>query len=185
MVRTQWNIRCTSWLRHHMRHCRRPWQWTTYSTLGNMSSAQATDSSEPCQISSRGEYPDLFTGLGHLNGRKIKLHVDREVHTGAQHYRCVPFHIHKHSGSSLRKTKSLVLLREEEVMLPVVVVPKPKQPSKVHACRLQGHRQRTTRNANASWTDNQIWHSFPTDSIGCDRQQRPHGHRTTRTAACE
>ena len=84
------------------------------------------------------EFPCLFNGLGNLNDRKIKLHIDRDVQPVAQHYRRVPFHVREHIEDQLKHDEEAGIIEKATGptpwVSPVVVVPKPKQPGKVRLC---------------------------------------------------
>ena len=84
------------------------------------------------------EYEDLFTGLGKLKDYQVHLHINKDVQPSAQPHRRVPFHNRKQLEEQLEIDKRNGVIERVEGptpwVSPVVVAPKPKQPSKIRMC---------------------------------------------------
>ena len=83
-------------------------------------------------------YPGLFTGLSKVKNIEVKLHINESVKPVHQSHRRIPFHQRKNLETCVES-----LLKEDIIELavgptrwvsPVVLVPKPKQPSSVRLC---------------------------------------------------
>ena len=83
------------------------------------------------------EFPQLFEGLGCLEERKIKLHIDDQVQPIAQGNRRVPFHVRKQVEEQLKKDEELGVIERAKGptpwISPIVVVPK-KDSGKIRVC---------------------------------------------------
>ena len=55
-------------------------------------------------------YPELFTGIGKLKGKEIKLHIDETVKPVAQPHRRIPFHLRK------KVEKEIKLLEDQDII---------------------------------------------------------------------
>ena len=83
------------------------------------------------------EYPQLYEGLGRLEGLHIKLHIDDQVQPVAQGNRRVPFHVRQQVEEQLKKDEELGVIERATGptpwISPIVVVPK-KDPGKIRVC---------------------------------------------------
>ena len=83
------------------------------------------------------EFPQLFQGLGHLDDRVIKLHIDEKVQPVAQKQRRVPFHVRQQVEAQIKKDEELGVIEKATGptpwISPIVVVPK-KDPGKIRVC---------------------------------------------------
>ena len=83
-------------------------------------------------------YPGLFTGLSKVKNIEVKLQINENVKPVFQSHRRIPFHQRKNLETCVES-----LLKEDIIELavgptrwvsPVVLVPKPKQPTSVRLC---------------------------------------------------
>ncbi len=74
------------------------------------------------------QFPDLFTGIGKIKDKKIKLHIDPDVKPKQQPHRRIPFHIRKDVEKELQLLEELDIIEQVDGptpwVSPVVVVPK-------------------------------------------------------------
>ena len=84
------------------------------------------------------QYPELFEGLGKLNGTKIKLHSDTEVKPTSQSHRRIPFHMRRKVEEEPVRLEKLDIIETVHDptpwVSPIVAVPKPKSPNEVRIC---------------------------------------------------
>uniref|UniRef100_H3A6Z3 Gypsy retrotransposon integrase-like protein 1 n=1 Tax=Latimeria chalumnae TaxID=7897 RepID=H3A6Z3_LATCH len=89
------------------------------------------------------DYDDLFHRLG-----KLKHFQTKTVQPVAQPHHRIPFHIRKELEKQLECDKNLEVIEKTEGpapwVSPVVVIPKPKSPGKVHVC-VDVHQANKTR----------------------------------------
>ena len=110
--------------------------WETCKTLGLLKTgSDAVNSLETDKA--QADFPELFTGLGRLNDRTVKLHIDEDVVPVAQRYRRVPFHVRKHVEEQIEKDLKNDVIEKTSGptpwISPIVVVPK-KTEGKVRVC---------------------------------------------------
>ena len=82
-------------------------------------------------------FPQLFEGLGCLDERQVKLHIDDQVQPVAQGNRRVPFHVRQQVEEQLKKDQELGVIERATGptpwISPIVVVPK-KDSGKIRVC---------------------------------------------------
>ncbi|CAL1586203.1 unnamed protein product [Knipowitschia caucasica] len=78
----------------------------------------------------QGKYPKLFTGVGKLNTKQVRLHIDGNVEPVAQPLRRVPFHLREAVDRKIEELLRMDIIEKVEGptpwVNPVVVVPKAK-----------------------------------------------------------
>ena len=74
------------------------------------------------------QFRDLFTGIGKIKDKKIKLHIDPDVKPKQQPHRRIPCHIRKDVEKKLQRLEELDIIEQVEGptpwVSPLVVVPK-------------------------------------------------------------
>lgn len=74
------------------------------------------------------QYSDLFTGIGKLKDREIKLHIDENVQPVVQPHRRIPFHLRQKVEKELERMEQLDIIEKVEGstdwVSPIVPVPK-------------------------------------------------------------
>lgn len=76
----------------------------------------------------RGKYPNLFTGVGKLKTKQIRLNIDDNVEPVAQPLKWIPFHLREAVDKKIEKLLRMDIIEKVEGptpwVNPVVVVPK-------------------------------------------------------------
>ena len=84
------------------------------------------------------QHDDRFHGIGKLKESQVHLHIDESVTPVAQPHRRIPFHMRKKLEQELTKLEDSGIIEEVHGptpwVSPLVVTPKPKDPSKVRLC---------------------------------------------------
>ncbi len=62
----------------------------------------------------RHEYSDLFSGLGKMKDKQIKLHIHEDVTPVAQSHRRIPFHVRKQVEDELDRLEKLDIIESVE-----------------------------------------------------------------------
>ena len=98
-----------------------------------------SQSSEITKLELQKKFPQVFTGLGRLKDREIKLNIDETVcPVRQQHYR-IPFHLRQLVAKELDYLESLGVIekvgnRPTPWISPIVAPPRPNDPSRVRIC---------------------------------------------------
>ena len=84
------------------------------------------------------QYPSIFSGIGCLKHKEVRLHIDQSIQPVALRHRRVVFHLRPKVEAELRKLEEAGIIEKVEGptpwMSPIVVTRKPKQPGEVHLC---------------------------------------------------
>ena len=107
-----------------------------FAFSASLSTDRPTSAQSTCSIVD--SFPKLFDGkLAHINGTKIKLHVNPEVQPIAQQHRRIPFHLRKQVEAELNKLQDLDIVESvlgpTPWLSPIVCVPK-KRHGEVRVC---------------------------------------------------
>eukprot|EP00057_Strongylocentrotus_purpuratus_P008996 XP_011663470.1 PREDICTED: uncharacterized protein K02A2.6-like [Strongylocentrotus purpuratus] len=83
-------------------------------------------------------YPNLWSGVGKLKDKKVKLHIDTSVPPVAQRFRSTPFHLRKQIEKQLAELQDADIIEDATGptpwVSPTVAVPKPNDPQNVRIC---------------------------------------------------
>ena len=97
---------------------------------------QVTD--KPLSEKLTEEYAELFTGIGKLNGHKVKLRIDESVQPVAKPHRRIPFHVRKQAEKKLEEMEHDDIIEKVDDLtpwvFPIVVALKPKNPNDIRIC---------------------------------------------------
>ena len=69
------------------------------------------DKTSPQYLAS-GEFEDLFSGIGKLIGKVVKLHIDPDVQPKQQPHRRIPFHVRQDVEKELERLESLDIIEK-------------------------------------------------------------------------
>ena len=85
------------------------------------------DKTSPQYLTKSGEFEDLFSGIGKVEGKLVKLHIDPDVQPKQQLHRRIPFHVRQDVEKELERLESLDIIKKvtgpTPWMSPIVVVP--------------------------------------------------------------
>ena len=65
------------------------------------------DKTSPQYLTKSGEFEDLFSGIGKVEGKLVKLHIDPDVQPKQQLHRRIPFHVRQDVEKELERTGKL------------------------------------------------------------------------------
>ena len=89
-------------------------------------------------LSIEDNYPAVFSGIGKLKDTQIKLHINPDIQPVKQTHRRVPFHVRKQVKEEIRNLEDQDIIETvtgpTPWISPIVVAPKPKDPTKVRIC---------------------------------------------------
>ena len=84
------------------------------------------------------KFPELFTGIGCLDGYEQSLHVDPTLTPVAQRPRRIPFHLRKQVSDKLAELQNLDIIELAEGptswVSPIVAAPKPRNSEEIRLC---------------------------------------------------
>jgi transposase InsO family protein len=84
------------------------------------------------------KHPELFNGVGKLKGYQVTLNIDQNVVPVAHPHRRIPFHSRKKLETELKRLENENIIEKVDGptpwVSPVVIVPKPKNPSEIRMC---------------------------------------------------
>ena len=104
----------------------------SYTTACQLNLLKVTINSTTHHIPSTNQYPPefacLFSGIGKLNGKTVKLHIDPDVSPKQQPHRRIPFHVRSDVEKELKRLEELDIIEKVDGptpwISPIVVVPK-------------------------------------------------------------
>ena len=104
----------------------------SYTTACQLSLLQVTINSTTHHLPSTDQYPPefecLFSGIGKLTGKTVKLHIDPDVSPKQQPHRRIPFHVRSDVEKELKRLEELDIIKKVDGptpwISPIVVVPK-------------------------------------------------------------
>ncbi|CAB4042017.1 Hypothetical predicted protein, partial [Paramuricea clavata] len=104
----------------------------SYTTACQLNLLKVTINSTTHHIPSTNQYPPefecLFSGIGKLTGKTVKLHIDPDVSPKQQPHRRIPFHVRSDVEKELKRLEELDIIEKVDGptpwISPIVVVPK-------------------------------------------------------------
>ena len=97
--------------------------------LGMLSLAQQVSHSSPCPDNAITQrFPELFSGIGKIRNKVIKLHIDETVVPKQQRHRRIPFHVRKDVEAAIAQLEADDIIEKADGptpwVSPLVVFPK-------------------------------------------------------------